>query len=233
MKFKFFGHSFLKVSFPGTNILVDPFRATNPDSAVSSLIHKPIFLKRDLKDIDLILISNDAFDHFDKTFVEEIANDNSALVISHESILNQLDISRSQKFKVFSDSECVLKNVKIKSVPIHCPTSFYPLGFHLSSDNTSLFYAGSSGLMDSFGDISADVAVLPIGGSTSMDVVDAVRVIKMMKPKYAIPIRYNSFSHLSADPLEFTRKIKKSILETIPVILNNGEEWALPLEIKN
>ena len=35
--------------------------------------------------------------------------------------------------------------------------------------------------MDFFEDIEADVTILPIGGTLTMDVVDAVRAVKTMK----------------------------------------------------
>jgi len=55
-----------------------------------------------------------------------------------------------------------------------------------------------------------------------MDVVDAVRAIKMMKPDYAIPMHYDTFEQIKADPREFKHKIEKSILKTKAVILQPG-----------
>ncbi|VVB99174.1 Uncharacterised protein [uncultured archaeon] len=58
-----------------------------------------------------------------------------------------------------------------------------------------------------------------------MDVIDAVRATKTMKPKYVIPMHYNSFTSILADPNDFKERIEKSVLKTIPVVLKPGETF--------
>ena len=43
-----------------------------------------------------------------------------------------------------------------------------------------------------------------------MDCVDAIRAVKTMKPRYAIPMHYNTFKMIQQDPKEFKQKIKDS-----------------------
>ena len=59
--------------------------------------------------------------------------------------------------------------------------------------------------------------------NSTMDIIDAVRATKTMKPKYVIPMHYNSFTTIQVDPNEFRSRIEKSILKTVPVILKPGE----------
>ncbi|MEM4364269.1 MAG: MBL fold metallo-hydrolase, partial [Candidatus Diapherotrites archaeon] len=107
----------------------------------------------------------------------------------------------------------------------HYPNSFYPLSFVFSKDGESVYFAGNTSLLDSFEEIKSDVAIIPIGGNSTMDVVDAVRATKSIKPKFVIPMHYNSFDSMVADPVDFKERIEKSVLKTIPVILKPGQSF--------
>jgi L-ascorbate metabolism protein UlaG (beta-lactamase superfamily) len=44
-----------------------------------------------------------------------------------------------------------------------------------------------------------------------------------MKPKYVIPMHYNTFDEIKADSNEFCQRINKSILKTKPIVMGIGE----------
>ncbi|MFH1391739.1 MAG: MBL fold metallo-hydrolase [Candidatus Diapherotrites archaeon] len=227
MKLQYLWHSFFKISFAGVNILVDPFVSVPPEGTFQLNMKCPVNVKK-LKNIGLIFISNEHFDHFDKEVVEIIANRDHASVIGHESILNDLNIPPSLKNNVKVGDKLSLRGVDIEVRSAHYPNSFYPLSFCFTKDKEKIFFAGNTALTDSFNDIDCDVAIVPIGGSSTMDVIDAVRATKTMKPKYAIPMHYNSFDSIIADPEEFKSRIDKSILKTIPIILKPGQSFKTP-----
>lgn len=225
MKIHYLWHSFFRLSFNGVEVLVDPYIDTpQGDNTFKPVVKCPLPAKK-IKGIDLICVSNEFFDHFDKTAVEFIAKRDNAVVAGHESLLNELNIPQSLKHKVMSGETFTYKGLSIEVKEAHYPNSFYPLGFVFSKDGESVYFAGNTSLMDSFSDIKSDVAILPIGGNSTMDVIDAVRATKTMKPKYVIPMHYNSFSTIAADPNEFKERIEKSILKTIPVILKPGQQF--------
>ena len=210
------------------NLLVDPFIEIPGGEANVNLAMKcPVTVDK-VKGIDAIFISNEHFDHFDKKTIETISNRDNAIVVAHESALNELDISPTLKHAVKVGSKFNLLGVDVDVAGAHYPNAFYPLSFYFSKEDESLFFAGNSALMDSFSAIKCDVAILPIGGGSTMDVIDAVRATKIMKPKYAIPMHYNSFDSIMADPIEFQTRIDKSILKTIPVILKPGQSFKTP-----
>ena len=210
------------------NFLLDPFiEVPGGDVNINLAMKCPVTADK-VKGVDAIFISNEHFDHFDKKTVETISNRDNAVVVAHESVLNELDISHALKHAVKVGNTFNLRGVDVTVAGAHYPNAFYPLSFHFSKDSESLFFAGNSALMDSFSAIKCDVAILPIGGTSTMDVIDAVRATKTMKPKYAIPMHYNSFDSILADPTEFQTRIDKSILKTIPVILKPGQSFKTP-----
>jgi len=52
-----------------------------------------------------------------------------------------------------------------------------------------------------------DVLLIPIGGNYTMDIDDAVRAVSLIQPELAIPMHYNTFDLIRANPQEFVDKI--------------------------
>ncbi|HLC79432.1 MAG TPA: MBL fold metallo-hydrolase [archaeon] len=228
MKVQFLWHSFFRISFQGVNILIDPFVEIPAGENSFKMSSKCPSEATKINNVDVICVSNEHFDHFDKQFVEMVAKRDSATVVGHESVLAELAIPANLKHNVKVGEKFSLRGVNISVRGAHYPNSFYPLSFCFSKDGETLFFAGNTALMDSFSEIKSDVAILPIGGNSTMDVIDAVRATKTMKPKYVIPMHYNSFDTILADPVEFKSRIEKSILKTIPVILKPGQIFKTP-----
>ncbi len=220
---RYFGHSFFKISFPGRNILIDPYVSSEKaDPAFERLVNCEA-KESDLKGIDLILVTHEHFDHFDKGLIESIASRDSSCVVASEPILQELNLSKRFLHPIKMHQSITLRNVEITAVPAHHPQAFYPLGFMVSYNGKSVFHSGDTDLMEEFAQLKPDVALLPIGGTYTMDCVDAIRAVKTMKPRYAIPMHYNTFGMIQQDPKEFKQKIEKSILKTKPVILKPGQ----------
>lgn len=225
MKIEFFGHSFFRISFGKTVVLVDPF--INPGSGGNSmkrLVGCPVSADK-IKKVDAILVSNESFDHFDAKTAGFLSVRNNCAVVSHDSILSGLAIPNHLKKPVRSNDSFSLRGIDFEVLPAHCPSYFSPFGFLLKKDEQSVFFAGDTALTESFVGVKSDVALLPIGGSITMDVIDAVKATKSIKPDYVVPMHYNTFDHIRADPNDFKSRIEKSVLKTKPVILKPGQSF--------
>ncbi len=221
----FFGHSFFRIDFNGTRLLFDPFINNSCKEPAFSRISPCKAKKADLKNTDLVLVSHEHFDHFDKKAINSIVKENDSVVVAHDSLLNELELERRFLCPLNLNQKINLKNVTIESVTAHHPDSFYPVGFVVSSKGKSVYFSGDTSLIDDFSKIDADVALLPIGGTYTMDCVDCVKATKLIKPKYVIPMHYNTFEMIKCDVNEFKRKIEKSVLTTKPILLQPGETF--------
>lgn len=227
---KFFGHSFFQITHE-KSVLVDPF-ISSCSKHLKRLI--PCSAKNsEFRNISHILISHEHPDHFDKTFVEEIASKNDSLVIAHDFLLNELSLPKRQLVPIMTEKPVTARNVTVKAVSAHHPRAFYPLSFLIEVNGSKIFHAGDTDLLEEHERVKADVALLPIGGPcnlmdlSTMDVIDAVKATKCIKPKYVVPMHYNTFECIKADPLEFKRRIEKSNLKTKAVIMQPGETLSL------
>ena len=72
-----------------------------------------------------------------------------------------------------------------------------PCGFLLTlPDGTKIYDAADTALfgdMALIGEEGIDLAMLPIGDYYTMGPDDAVRAVKLIKPRYVLPIHYNTF----------------------------------------
>lgn len=64
-----------------------------------------------------------------------------------------------------------------------------------------------------------NVAFLPIGGTFTMDIEEAVQVTKIIKPKMVVPMHY-----LHANPQEFKGKAEKETQSEINVMSIGGSK---------
>jgi L-ascorbate metabolism protein UlaG (beta-lactamase superfamily) len=70
-----------------------------------------------------------------------------------------------------------------------------------------------------------DYMLLPIGDNFTMGITDAVKAVELVNPKIAIPMHYNTFPVIQADPYEFKMKVEEKGLNCR--VLNYGEEIEL------
>jgi L-ascorbate metabolism protein UlaG (beta-lactamase superfamily) len=81
----------------------------------------------------------------------------------------------------------------------------------LEMDGLTIYHAGDTGLhadLEMIGTLyKPEVSILPIGGNYTMGVDEAVQAAKWLGSKKIIPMHYNTFPVIKADPHDFKRKI--------------------------
>ena len=88
------------------------------------------------------------------------------------------------------------------------------VGYVLSAENKNIYHAGDTDFIPEMKKMGrVDVALLPIGGTFTMDLSEAVRAAMAIKPAAVIPMHRNK-----ADPQDFKRKVeKKSNIKVVPL----------------
>jgi L-ascorbate metabolism protein UlaG (beta-lactamase superfamily) len=87
-----------------------------------------------------------------------------------------------------------------------------------------VFFAGDTFMTKEHENIKADVAILPIGGKRTMDLCSAARVAKKIKPKYLIPMHYNTFEDIKQNPEALSEKIDGKRFSIKTVVLKPGKK---------
>jgi L-ascorbate metabolism protein UlaG (beta-lactamase superfamily) len=87
-----------------------------------------------------------------------------------------------------------------------------PAGVVITAEGRTIYHAGDTGLfmdMKLIGEMNRiDAALLPIGDNFTMGIDDAVKAVEFLNPELAVPMHYNTFGIIKADPDEFKRKVE-------------------------
>ncbi len=104
-----------------------------------------------------------------------------------------------------------------------------PAGVVLTIDGKSLYHTGDTGLfydMKLIGEMTPlDFMLLPIGDNFTMGITDAVKAVELASPQVAIPMHYNTFPVIEADPNEFKKQVEA--IGKKAIIMEFGQEIEL------
>ena len=226
VKVDYIGHSCFLLDNGSQKILIDPFITGNPVAKVDG----------NQKKADFILISHGHGDHLGDAVA--LAKSSGAMVISNYEICsycNGLGIKIAHALHIGGGNKFSFGSVKL-TIAHHGSTlgdtmayGGSPAGFIIRTDDKIIYHAGDTGLfldMKLIGELDKiDLALRPIGGNFTMDVPDAVKAVEFLKPKKVIPMHYNTFDLVAADPNDFVKRIKP--LRAEGIILKPGESYEL------
>ncbi len=86
--------------------------------------------------------------------------------------------------------------------PFH-PRSSNWVGYLVEMGGERIYHAGDSDFIPEMEEITADIALLPVGGTYTMDAAEAARAADRIAPSLAIPIHYNRIVGSAADAERF------------------------------
>ncbi|EKD35715.1 MAG: hypothetical protein ACD_75C01808G0002 [uncultured bacterium] len=225
MKLRYFSHSSFQITTDaGHIILIDPFLDDNPTSPVKSA---------DLA-ADFIVLTHAHGDHLGDGF--KIAKRTKALFICVNELANYCIAKGFRAHNMHIGGAHNFDFGRLKFTIAHhgsmTPDNTYggePAGVVITADGKSVYHTGDTGLfydMKLIGEMTPiDYMLLPIGDNFTMGITDAVKAVELANPKVAIPIHFNTFPVIAADPGEFKRKVEA--LGKKAIVMKFGEEIVL------
>jgi L-ascorbate metabolism protein UlaG (beta-lactamase superfamily) len=216
----------------GRNVLIDPFLTGNPKAAA----------KAEEVPADLILISHGHGDHVGDTVA--IARRTGAMVAANYEIslwlqqaaqgLDGANVQGLQHGGSFQFDTAVRVKLTLAfhgSVLPDGSNGGNPCGFLLTfSDGAKIYDAADTALfgdMAFIGEEGLDLAILPIGDYYTMGPDDAIRAVKLLRPRYVVPIHYNTFPPIEQDAGAWAARVK-SETSAQPVVLKPGDWFEIP-----
>lgn len=220
---RYLGHSSFLLQLDNIVCLIDPCVSQTLNGNARTL---PSALRpHEVRECDLIFITHEHAPHCEPETVKEIAERTFASVVAPKPALSLIDISERFKVDVRTGDKFTIKGIDIEVVKAVHPQSTYPVGYIIRTPKYSIYHSGDTYSFLDMAKIKCDVAILPIGGSYTMDPFAAANICKEMRPKYAIPMHYNTHNRISQDVSEFVNSIGTA---TKAVVLRPGETAKLP-----
>ena len=225
-KYIWYGHGTHGIETGGYQILVDPFFTENPSASVPA----------DEVEADFIVVSHGHGDHIGDAV--SIAKRTGAQVISNFEIVNWLGSQGLENLHaqhIGGGYNHPFGYLKLTQA-LHgsgLPDGTYggnPAGILLKTQGDEVIYlACDPGLFASMkliGEEGIDLAVLPIGDNFTMGPDDALRAVKMIRPKHVIPVHYNTWPVIEQDPLAWAARVDAET-DTSAHVLQPGDHFSI------
>ncbi|MCS7153997.1 MAG: metal-dependent hydrolase [Bacteroidia bacterium] len=214
MDIQYLGHSaFLITVSTGEKLLFDPFITPN------ELAKGKIALK-DLTP-NFIFLSHAHFDHI--ADAEELSKSNNAPIIGVWEIHSYFQERGcpTHPMNVGGTWKSSKGNVSVKLVPAIHTSSFpdgryggVPVGFVISDERYTVYYSGDTALsieMELIAErYTLDAAILPIGGTFTMDVDDAIEAALLVDVEHVIGMHYDTFPPIQIDHRQAQEKFREN-----------------------
>ena len=140
---------------------------------------------------DLILLGHDHYDHCSPADVEKIRGENTVIVGSESA---SRIIPGTQVLREWQSINVGKANIKaIPALSSRDPRDQQVdgrLGFLISLDLYDIYYVGEADTVSENSYLKPDIILLPIDGYGRLSVTDAVKLVKSMQPKWAIPYNW-------------------------------------------
>ncbi len=227
MRLKYFGHSaFMITTDQGKTLFIDPFISGNP------------LAKEGIENLkaDYILLTHAHADHFGDTL--KLANKKYTTIICVFELAGYLEEAGYKTHGMQIGGSYDFEFGRVKLTPAThgtmCPDGRYgglAAGFIITLEGgKTIYHAGDTGL---FGDLKLigelndiDYFLVPIGGNFTMDIQDAALATSWINPKYAIPMHYNTFPVIKADPNQFKNQVEAELGIKV-IVLESSETISL------
>jgi L-ascorbate metabolism protein UlaG (beta-lactamase superfamily) len=219
VKVTFLGHAAFKIEGSKT-VLVDPFITGNPKS--------PLKRVEDIEKADVVIVTHDHGDHGFEDAVK-ICKRTGAYFVSQYELVVKSNLEKVEPMNIGGFVNVGGMGVEVAFTPAwHTANVGDPTGVIIRMDGKTIYHAGDTGLfydMKLIGELyKPDLALLPIGSRFTMDIYQAAKAVEFISPKFVIPMHYNTFDLIKADPKEFERLVGD---KAKVVILNPGESFEI------
>ena len=201
------------------NIEVNTQNSIRIVSRVGKIYVDPLEIGNDVHDADYILITHDHYDHFSPEDIRKIAKTDSILVVP-EKMADKAqevagDVGKIETVKPGVYRE--LNGLEFETVPAYNllkpfhPKSAEWVGYVLRIDGKRIYIAGDTDATKEAKAVKCEVALVPIGGTYTMDAKKAAELVNAIRPNVAIPVHYGSIVGKPADGKVFAENVKDPI----------------------
>jgi L-ascorbate metabolism protein UlaG (beta-lactamase superfamily) len=176
-RFTWFRQSAFRWSGEGLVLYIDPWGVTGDTPA------------------DVILITHAHFDHFQPEEIARLRRDGT-------KILAPADVAKELSGDVTAVAPGQSHDVgglKVQTVPAYNiaderlemhPKANNWVGYVLELDGHAYYHAGDTDALSELESLTTDVAMVPIGGTYTMDASEAGGLIRAMSPQLAVPMHF-------------------------------------------
>ena len=207
MTLQWLGHASFKICHEDTVIYIDPWK-----------------LKDSPHDATLVLVSHSHHDHYSKEDIAKVSGPDTKLIASADVVAQE-----KAGEAIMPGLTIELETARLTGVAAYNPNKKYHpkannwVGFIIEVGSKRIYYAGDTDLTEEMKAVKdIDIALLPVGGTYTMNSEEAAEATKHIKPNQAIPYHWGDIVGRQSDAEKFAK-----ITESDVKILAPGEKFSL------
>lgn len=198
---KWLGHSGFLIEAGEKIIYIDPFQLNNGGEKA-----------------DIILITHPHYDHCSVEDISKIVKDGTVIICPADCQSKIAKLDEGIELKIIDVGQTVeVDRIAIGGVPAYNtnkpqhPKSERWLGYLIKINGMTVYHAGDTDLTPEIGKLKGKVkiALLPVGGSFTMNFKEAAKAASIINPEVAIPMHYGSIIGSDSDAENFIKLCEK------------------------
>ena len=168
-------------------------------------------IKEKPHDADYIFITHEHYDHFDLEAIYNVRKEDTKIILPEclKDYENYMIVEPNREYQ--------LDNIKFETIRAYNTNKkFHPkekkyVGYNIYIDGTYYYIMGDTDRTIETDMVKTDICFVPIGGTYTMNVEEAINYINDLKPKKVIPIHYGLICGRKTLAEEFKNNISEEI----------------------
>lgn len=197
-----FTHSSIRIRSDRGVICADPFR-----------------IREETHDADYVFVTHEHYDHFSPDDIAKVAKGDTVLVVP-ESMKAKAAKETGEKYTIVTavpGESFELDDFTFEAVPAYNRLKpFHPrgagwVGYVFDLGGERIYVAGDTDLTAEARQVKCDIALVPTGGTYTMNAKQAAELINIIHPGVAIPTHYGSVVGSENDAETFAANVDPQI----------------------
>ena len=199
------------------NISVNTQSSIRIDGGSLIIRTDPFGIQGEPHDADIILITHEHYDHFSPGDIQRVRKPDTIFAAPKSMKSKLAGIGADGAVLLSPGEETVISGVPVEAVaaynslkPFH-PKSNGWLGYIVTVSGKRIYAAGDTDAVKEAKAVKCDIALVPVGGTYTMNYKEAAALVNAIRPGTAVPVHYGSIVGSKSDGENFAKLVDKTI----------------------
>jgi len=187
--------------------------------SVGTIYIDPFQMREESQDADYILLTHDHYDHFSPEDIKKVCGEHTILVVPErmEQTVGEVADIVQKIYTVRPGTYHEIDGLELETIPAYnLLKPFHPktaewVGYILRLDGKRIYIAGDTDATKEAKQVKCEIALVPIGGTYTMDAKKAAELINAIRPEVVIPTHYKNLDGKEDAAVIFEELVKPPV----------------------